>query len=130
MLPPPPQELDRANLRVEYTSILAQAAKATNTRGLEAFGMFVGRWVRRRWPAEQAGMADKVNWDQMVDEYADAQGVPARVINDDDTVAQQRADAAKQQQQAQMPQMAAAAKDASEALKNAAETVPQAWLGG
>lgn len=124
LLPPPPPDMEGVELRVEYTSILAQAAKATNTRGLEAFGMFVTGISQAKGAADAVGLADKVNWDQMVDEYADAQGVPARIINDDDTVKSMRADRAQQQQMQQMAQMAPAIKDMAGAMKDAAETVP------
>lgn len=120
ILPPPPEDLQDTELRVEYVSILAQAAKATNTRGLEAFGQFVGG-VAQMAP----GALDKVDFDQMIDEYADAQGVPARVIRDDDTVKQMRAAQAQQQRMQQMAQMAPALKDAASAMKDAATTVPQ-----
>lgn len=120
LLPPPPPDMEDVPLRVEYISILAQAAKATNTRGLEAFGMFVGQLAQF-----DQNVVRKVDWMQMVDEYADAQGVPARVVRSDDDV---QADLAADAQQAQMGQMAAMApalKDAMSAMKDAAGTVPQ-----
>lgn len=125
LLPPPPPELEDQEVQVEYTSILAQAAKATHTRGLEAFGQFVGGIAQAKMVAEQAGLAEKVNWDQLVDEYADAQGVPARVVHDDDTVQAARDEKAKASQQQQMMQMAPAAKDLAAALKDASQAVPQ-----
>jgi hypothetical protein len=120
LLPPPPANIDIGDLRVEYTSILAQAAKATNTRGLEAFGQFVGGLA-----GLNPDVMDKVDLDQMVDEYADAQGVPARIIRSDDDVKALRAAKAQQARAQQMASMAPAAKDFAQALNSAATAVPQ-----
>lgn len=125
VLPPPPPDIEGEEIQVEYTSILAQAAKATHTRGLEAFGMFIGSVAQARLAAQQAGVDEKVDWDQLLDEYADAQGIPARVMNDDDTVASLRGQKAQQEQMQQMAQMAGPMKDAASAMKDAAETVPK-----
>lgn len=125
LLPEPPEELADTEIHVEYTSILAQAAKATNTRGIEAFGMFLTTLAQAKMIADQAGVGEKVNWDQAIDEYADAQGVPSRMINDDDTVAQMRQAKQQQQQMQQMAQMAPALKQGAEAAATMATTVPQ-----
>lgn len=125
LIPPPPKDIEDQDIQVEYVSILAQAAKATHTRGLEAFGQFVGGVAQAKMVAEQAGMAEKVNWDQFLDEYADAQGLPARVINDDDTVKALRGEKAQRDRMAQMAQMAPAAKDIASAMKDAAAAVPE-----
>jgi hypothetical protein len=120
VLPPPPQEMQEQELRVEYTSILAQAAKATSTQGIETFGMFAGQMAQLFGPS----LLDKIDGDQMIDEYADARGVPARIIRDDDTVADIRS---KRDQQNQMQQLAAAApalKDGAAAIKDMASAVP------
>jgi hypothetical protein len=124
LLPPPPPDLQESQLRVEYTSILAQAAKATNTRGLEAFGMFATGVAQAKMVCEQAGMAEKINWDQLFDEYADAQGLPPECLNDDDTVSDLRMDKAKQAQQQQLMAAAPAVRDMAAAAKDAA-SIPQ-----
>jgi hypothetical protein len=121
LIPPPPKDMEGQELRVEYTSILAQASKAVNTRGIEAFGMFAGQMSQVFGP----DMLDKIDADQMLDEYADAQGVPARVMRDEDGVAQIRADRAKQAQVQQAAAMAAPMKDAAAAMQMASESVPQ-----
>jgi hypothetical protein len=120
LLPPPPPDMQNEEIRVEYTSILAQAAKATSTRSLEAFGQFVGAIAQF-----DQGVLDKVDFDQFVDEYADAQGVPAKLIRGDDEVTQIRAGKAQQARMQQMAAMAPAAKDLASAMKDAATTVPQ-----
>jgi hypothetical protein len=62
------------------------------------------------------GILDNFNLDEMAKALADANGVPAKLENPPEMVAQIRADRAKQQQMAQMieaaPQLAGAAKDA------------------
>jgi hypothetical protein len=120
LLPPPPPDMMNEDIRVEYTSILAQAAKATSTAGLERFGQFVGGMAQM-----DPSILDKVDFDQFVDEYADAQGVPAKLIRGDDEVEQIRAGRANQQRAQQMAAMAPAAKDLASAMKDAATTVPQ-----
>jgi hypothetical protein len=100
-IPPPPKELAGQDLRVEYISTMAQAQKMIGTAGVERVASFVGN---------QAGVhpdiLDKVDFDQMVDEYAGMLGVPPRIIRTDEQVAEIRAQreqakaAAAQQQQA------------------------------
>lgn len=120
LLPPPPANIDLGSLRVEYTSILAQASKATSTGGMEAFGQFIGG-IAQMHP----DVLDKVDFDQFVDEYADARGVPARLVRSDDDVKAIRGAKAQQARMQQMAAMAPAAKDMTEAMKNAAETTPE-----
>jgi hypothetical protein len=120
LLPPPPRDMQGEELQVEYTSILAQAAKATNTRGIEAFGMFVGQLAQ----LFGQDVLDKVDSDQMVDEYADAQGIPAAIIRDDDTVEQRRSERSQQTKQQQALAAAPAVKDMADAAKSISE-IPQ-----
>lgn len=124
VLPKPPRGVEAAELRVEYTSILAQAAKATHTRGIEAFGMFVGQLAQVFGPT----VLDKVDVDQMVDEYADAQGVPARIVRSDDDVSQIRGNREADQQQQKMLAAAPALKDAATAAKQFSEIPPDSAI--
>lgn len=96
LLPPPPEELAGMDLRVEYTSILAQAQKALGVTSIERTVAFAGNL---------AGIApeimDKLNLEQAIDEYAAMTGTPPTMIRSDDEVAairEQRAAAAQQQQ--------------------------------
>lgn len=96
LLPPPPEELAGMDLRVEYTSILAQAQKALGVTSIERTVAFAGNL---------AGIApeimDKLNLEQAIDEYATMTGTPPTMIRSDDEVAairEQRAQAAQQQQ--------------------------------
>lgn len=101
MLPRPPQELSGMDLKVEYISIMAQAQKMLGTSAIERFAGFAGNLA-----AVKPEVLDKLDVDQIMDEYGNMLGVPPRVIVSDDNVAQIRK--ARQQQAAmqQMQQMA------------------------
>jgi hypothetical protein len=110
LIPDPPLELEGQPLKVEYISIMAQAQKMVGIAGIERFAQF----------ATQVGtvvpsLLDKVDFDQMVDEYANMTGTPPRIVVSDENVARMRQERAKQQQAAQE---AAMMKDASSAALN------------
>lgn len=108
MFPEPPEELQGEDLRVEYISVLAQAQKMVSLGAMDRFVQFAGAVVTLKPQA-----ADKVDGDQMLDEYADALGVPPTVVVSDDAVeAKREADA----QQQQMMQTAAAAQPAAQMI--------------
>ena len=97
LIPPPPDELEGQELKIDYVSIMAQAQKLLGTANIERFVTFVGHLH-----AVDQNAIDKLDLDQSIDEYGDAIGVPARIIRSDDKVAairQARADAAAQQPQ-------------------------------
>lgn len=101
LLPEPPEELIQAGgtIRSEYISILAQAQKAQNVTALERFAGFVGN-LAGAFP----DVADKMDGDQLVDEYAESIGVVPTVVRGDEQVAmirQQRAQALAQAEQQQ-----------------------------
>lgn len=85
LIPPPPEELQGQELKVEYVSLLAQSQKLVGTVTLEQFVTFVGGIAQVKPEA-----LDKVDFDQLVDEYADMLGVPASVVVSDEMVAQIR----------------------------------------
>lgn len=101
MISKPPLELSGTDLKVEYISIMAQAQKMLGTSGLERFAGFAGNLA-----AVQPTVLDKLDVDQIMDEYGNMLGVPPRVIVPDDKVAMVRQQRAQQQQMAQMQQMA------------------------
>lgn len=116
VLPPAPQELEGQELDVEYVSIMAQAQKETGLGALDRLTGFVTNFVTQ---TKDTAILDKVNMDQVVDEYAEMTGVPARVIVSDDEVARVRSARAQQQQAAQA---AATAKDAASAAQTLSAT--------
>ena len=108
LIAPPPRELSDKHVKVEYVSILSQAQKAVMTTGIERFVSFVGR-IGAAVPSAM----DNVDWDEMVDQYADYLGVSPKVIVPYAKVMQARAQRqAKEQQQAALQTSLAAAQGA------------------
>lgn len=126
-LPPPPDELQGVDLKVEMTGILAQTFKAISATNIERFGGYVAQMAMAQANAGQAPTAlDKFDVDQGIDEYAMAIGVPPTVVRSDDDVAmlrqqrqEQQAAAAQQQQDSAMAQQAS---QATQAAKNLSQT--------
>lgn len=121
LIPPPPDVLARIPLKIEYTSILAQAMKASGTSGIERTAGFVAQLATVFGPSA----LDKFDADQAVDEYSERTGAPASIVRDDDAVlAIRQGRAAQEAQQAAL----AAAKpmaDGAQAIKTLNEAVPQ-----
>ncbi len=119
ILPEPPEELQGMPLKVEYISVMAQAQKLVGIAGIERFAGFVGQIVAQTQNPE---LLDKVDADQMIDEYGDAVGISPRIIRSDDEVEEIRSNrAAAQQKQVQSEKirdLAASAKDLSAANMN------------
>lgn len=115
MIPPPPDELQGMDLKVEYTSVMAQAQKLIGISGIERFAGFVGQVAAATQNPE---LLDKVDQDQMIDEYGDAVGISPKIIRSDDEVAairQSRAKAQAAQVKADNVQkLASSAKDLSQ----------------
>lgn len=96
LLPRPPEALRGQHIKVEYVSLLAQAQKAAMTTGIEQFMSFVGRMT-----AVNPEVADNVDTDEVVQQYADYTGVSPKIVRPLAKVVQmrqQRAKAAAQQQ--------------------------------
>lgn len=110
LIPPPPEELQGQELKVEYVSLLAQSQKLVGTVTLEQFVTFVGGMAQVK-----PEVLDKVDFDQLVDEYADMLGVPASVVVSDEMVSKLRQ--ARAQQVAAQTMMASAQQGADTAQK-------------
>lgn len=127
LIPPPPPSLENAQLRVVYVSIMAQAQKQISLASLDKFSGYVGQ-VSQFDPTA----LDMVNVDELVTQYADATGVPPKVVRSEDQVTalrQEKAKQAAQQQAAQnIPAMAGAAKDLA-ATPTGGNTALSALLG-
>lgn len=123
MLPPPPQELDNVDLKVEMMGLLAQAQRMIATGSIERFTGFVASVAKGQADAGvHPDVLDKVDVDQAVDEYGQALGVPPSVVRSDDQVAAIRASRAQEKQAAQLAAAAQPAKDAAAAAKSLSET--------
>lgn len=111
MLPQPPQELQKVDLKVEYLSIMAQAQKLVSVSAVDRFVGYVSNLAAAQVAVGLPPTAfDKLDVEQSVDEYADITGVPPQLVREDETVAamqEQRAQAQAQQQQVAMMQQAA-----------------------
>jgi plasmid maintenance system antidote protein VapI len=113
LFPPVPQELSGQKIKVEYISMLAEAQKAASTASVERLAQFVGNIS-----ALVPGAADNVDWDEMIDEYADMLGVSPKIIMATQKVMQIRNQRNQQMQQQQMLQNSMAAAQGAETLSN------------
>lgn len=121
IVPPPPQELQGADLNVEFISILAQAQRAISTNGVD-------RWIANLGQVAtfKPDVLDKLNADVWADEYADTLGVSPTIVVPSERVAIIR------QQRAQMQAQQAAqeqALQASNVAKNLGAAVSQPGMG-
>ena len=117
ILPPPPPELQGADLEIEFISTLAQAQRAVAAAGTDRLLGTVGTLVQI-WPE----VRHKINPMQVVDSYAEMFGVdPKVVVSDDEAKAAQQAE----QQAAQAAQQGAAMAQAVESAKSASEVNPE-----
>jgi len=110
-LPEPPPDLQGVELKVEYTGVLAQAQKAASIGAIQQFVGFAGNL---------AGVApqvlDKIDFDQTMDEYAEATGVPVRMRRSDEETAGVRDARAEQEAQAAAAEQALQAADGAKTL--------------
>lgn len=105
----PPPELEGMSLKIEYVSVLAQAQRAVNSGGVDRLLGTVGT-LAKVYPQ----VLDKINSDQVVDDYAEMFGVNPEIIVTDERVAEIRAQRAKQQAAQQMLATAPAAAQAAQ----------------
>lgn len=117
-LPPPPEELSGVELRVEYTSPMAQAQKILSTRGIERHLSLVGNLA-----AVAPEVLDVVDFDKAARLYGSALNLQTGILRTEEQVAQIRAKRAKAQAQAQ-----AMAK--SQAVAEGAKTLSEVDMDG
>lgn len=119
-LPPPPPELEGAELGIEYISMLAMAQKSVELSAALDFTQFVGM-VSSYEPAAKK----KLDVYALIDDYADKRGVNPKIVNSNEEVAEMnKAEAAQRQQMQQM----AMAKQVLEGAKTLSEISPN--IGG
>jgi hypothetical protein len=114
LIPEAPPDLQGTALNVDFVSTLAQAQKAVNTVTLERGVSFVGN-ISAVFP----DAADKLDSDELVEQYWEMLGAPPEIMRDQADV-----DAMRQgrQQQQQMAQGAEVGKTGAEAAKLLSET--------
>lgn len=124
----PPPELEGMELKVEFTSVLAQAMRAVSAGGVDRLLGTVSTLA-----AVRPEVLDKIDFDQVVDDYADMYGVNPSIIVPDKDVAAMREQRAKQQAAqaaaAAAPVMADTAKTASEIDPDGMRSVMQSLQG-
>lgn len=99
LVPEPPEELAESDLKVEYESIMAKAQKLVGVAGTERFIGFLGNVA-----AAKPNVLDRVNEDELVEEYGDMMGVSTKII-----VPLEEAQAAREQRAQQQAQQQAIA---------------------
>lgn len=114
LIPDAPPELVGVSLKVEYTSIMAEAMKLVGVVGLD-------RFVASVFPIVQADPSTrhKVNGFQVITNYGEMLGIDPRIVRTDEEAGQMAAAEAQQQQAMQDAQqaklLAGAAKDGAAA---------------
>lgn len=98
LLPEPPEEIQGMDMKVEFISILAQAQKAAGITTIQQTATYVAS-LAPIFPE----IVDKFDADESVDQIANMNGTPPKVVRSDDDVAKIRQQ--RQQQQAAMAQM-------------------------
>lgn len=117
LLPPVPEALSDVDLKIEFVSILTQMQRMVGIGQIERTAGFVGNLA-----AAFPEATDKLNVDEMIDEYADRAGTPSKIIRSDDDVAAIRESRAQAQQAEQMAAMMPAVKDGADAARLLSET--------
>lgn len=123
-IPIPPPELQNQPLQVNFVSMLALAQRSVEVATIERFAGFVGN-VSSVYPEAR----DKVDTNELVDQYATLTGVIPSIVRDNQTVQaiqQQRAEAQAAALQAEQAQkLAQAGQSAAGAAKLATEAQAQ-----
>jgi len=102
IVPPPPEELQGAEINVEFVSMLAQAQRAVATNGVDRFMGSLGMIAQMK-----PEVLDNIDADKWAESYSDMLGVDPELIVPSDKVALIRQDRAKMaQQQAKQEAMA------------------------
>ena len=129
ILPPPPvqqvPELQGKEIKIEFISILAMAQKQAGIAAINQTVGFIGNLAAL---TQNPDVLDKLNVDEAVDEVAEMQGVPPKLIRSDEEVAALRQARAQQMQQMQQMQMMQAganvAATGAKAVKDGMSSLP------
>lgn len=117
MLPPAPDSLKGQEIKVEFVSVLSQMQRMVGIGQIERTASFVGN-LAGVFPSA----VDKLDVDEMIDEYAYRAGAPAKMIRATADVEKDRAARAQQQQMAQMAATMPAMRDGADAARLLSET--------
>lgn len=114
ILPPPPEQLQDSDLKIEYTSVLAQAQQQVGLAAIERFAGYVGN-LSNLYPEVRS----KFDAMESVDDVGGMLGVPQKLIKTDEAVQQELKAQAEQEQQQQLLANAGQAADAAKTLSEA-----------
>ncbi len=115
---PVPIQLAGQKIKVEYISMLAEAQRAASTASIERLAQFTGNLA-----AAKPEVMDNIDWDEMIDEYADMLGVSPKIVMATAKVQAIRNQRNQQMQQQQQLQNSVAA-------AQGAQTLSQTDVGG
>ena len=121
LLPPPPDALQGVDLEINFVSILTQMQRMVGIGQIERTAGFIGNLIAA-FP--EAG--DKLDVDEMIDEYAERAGAPQKIIRTADMVANIR----QQRAQAQQAEKMAATMPAVQQGADAARLLSETDMGG
>jgi len=121
ILPPVPKEMEGADIKIEFISVLAQAQKAVGLSAMDQLLMTVGQVAQLK-----PEVIDKVNGDAWVDKASDILGVDPDLVVANDQVAMIRQQRAEQQQAQQMAEMLPSTAQAAKALSETNTRDPSA----
>lgn len=111
LLPEPPEEIQDADIEIQYVSVLSTAQRAVAAIPTERFVQFLGNIS-----PVQPQVLEVVNWDELVRNYARDLGVPSRNLNEPEVVQQRFAQQAEAQASEQAMAEAGVAVDAAQQL--------------
>jgi hypothetical protein len=121
MLPPVPDELQGREIKIKFTSVLAQAQRMIGLAGIERAVGFAGNLA-----GSVPTILDNIDFDDLVREYWERVGVPAKTLRSIDDVQSDRQARAQQEQSERMAAMAPALKDVAQG----AELLSKTDVGG
>jgi len=119
LLPLFPEELQGQAIKIEYTSILAQAQKALGINKIERVLGIVGVAAQM-----DPSVLDVIDFDEVVRNTAEMEGARSKIVRDKELVASIREQKAQQQEAMMALQSANSAADTASKLSNAKTTEP------
>jgi len=111
IIPPAPEQIQGANLEIEFVSMLAQAQKAVKISGMERFTTFTINLANAIDPT----LVMKLNGSQIIDDYADYVNIPPEHLNSTEEWQKQKEIKKQKEEQAENMQQL---KEGSEMIKN------------
>jgi len=117
MLPPVPEPMRETEIKVEFVSILTQMQRMVGLGQIERTASFVGN-LAGAFPEA----ADKLNTDEMIDEYAERAGTPPKLIRTAEEVGKLRQQRAQQANAAKAAEMMPAIQQGADAARLLSET--------